>query len=54
MVSGAPPELRPALKKQAQRFVARGMNVRRIDHWNGLAVDIKANREFFENYRGFR
>ena len=49
-----PPELRPALKNQAQRFPARGINVRRLDHWNGLAVDIKANREFFENYLGFR
>ena len=50
----APAELRPALKNQAQRFPARGCNVRRLDHLNGLAVDIKANREFFENYLGFR
>ena len=50
----APPGLRPALKNQAQRFPGRGINVRRLDHWNGLAVDIKANREFFENYLGFR
>ena len=50
----APPELRPALKNQAQRFPARGVNVRRLDHFNGLAVDIKANRIFFENYLGFR
>ena len=50
----APPELRPALKNQAQRFPARGINVRRLDHWNGLAVDIEANREFFEKYLGFR
>ena len=50
----APPELRPALKNQAQRFPARGANVRRLDHWNGMAVDIKANREFFEKYLGFR
>src|SRR6516225_9405036 len=50
----APPELRPALKNQAQRFPARGINVRRLDHWNGLAVDIAANREFFETYLGFR
>ena len=49
-----PPELRPALKNQAQRFPARGVNVRRIDHFNCLAVDIKANREFFEQYLGFR
>ncbi len=50
----APPELKPALKNQAQRFPARGVNVRRLDHLNCLAVDIKANREFFENYLGFR
>ncbi len=42
------------MKNQAQRFPARGCNVRRIDHWNGLAVDIKANRIFFEDYLGFR
>jgi catechol 2,3-dioxygenase len=50
----APPELRPALKNQAQRFPSRGINVRRLDHMNGLAVDIEANRKFFENYLGFR
>ncbi|MGY4594745.1 catechol 2,3-dioxygenase [Bradyrhizobium sp. GM22.5] len=50
----APPELKPALKNQAQRFPARGVNVRRLDHLNCLAVDIKANREFFENYLGCR
>ena len=49
-----PPELRPALKNQAQRFPGRGVNVRRLDHLNCLAVDIQANREFFENYLGFR
>jgi catechol 2,3-dioxygenase len=50
----APPALRPALKNQPQRFPARGVNVRRLDHFNCLAVDIKANREFFERYLGFR
>jgi len=50
----APPELRPALKNQAQRFPARGINVRRLDHWNGLAADVEANRKFFETYLGFR
>jgi catechol 2,3-dioxygenase len=50
----APSALRPALKNQAQRFPARGVNVRRLDHFNGLAVDVKANRIFFENYLGFR
>src|SRR3984957_13061671 len=44
----APPGLRPALKNQAQRYPARGENVRRLVHFNGLAQDIKANRIFFE------
>ncbi len=47
-------ELRPALKNQAQRFPARGANVRRLDHLNCLAVDVKANRIFFEEYLGCR
>jgi catechol 2,3-dioxygenase len=46
--------LRPELKNQAQKFPARGANVRRLDHGNGLTVDFKANREFFEKYLGFR
>src|SRR5689334_24055168 len=50
----APPELKPALKNQAQRFPARGVNVRRLDHMNCLAVDIRANRLFFEQYLGCR
>jgi catechol 2,3-dioxygenase len=50
----APGALKPALKNQAQRFPARGINVRRLDHFNCLAVDVKANREFFERYLGFR
>jgi catechol 2,3-dioxygenase len=50
----APQDKRPALKNQAQRFPARGVNVRRLDHFNGLAVDIAANRKFFEDYLGFR
>ena len=50
-----PPEaLRPALKNQAQRFPARGANVRRLDHFNCLAVDVAANRRFFEDTLGFR
>ena len=50
----APVDLKPALKNQAQRFPARGVNVRRLDHLNCLAVDIKANRIFFEKYLGCR
>jgi catechol 2,3 dioxygenase len=50
----APPELRPALKNQAMRFPARGINVRRLDHLNCLAGDIKSNRIFFQDYLGCR
>jgi len=50
----APPELRPALKNQAMRFPARGINVRRLDHLNCLAVDIKANRIFYQDFLGCR
>jgi catechol 2,3-dioxygenase len=50
----APDGLRPALKNQAQRFPARGVSVRRLDHFNCLAVDVQANREFFEQHLGFR
>jgi len=49
----APTDKKPALKNQAQRYPARGCNVRRLDHLNCLAVDIKSNREFFETYLGF-
>ena len=49
-----PPELKPALKNQAQRFPARGISVRRLDHVNLLAVNPKAVREFFEKYLGFK
>ena len=53
MVRALPP-LKPALKNQAQRFPARGVDVRRIDHFNCLAADVKANREFFQRTLGFR
>ena len=50
----APPELKPSLKNQPQRFPGRGINPRRLDHWNGLAVNLSECREFFETYLGFR
>jgi catechol 2,3-dioxygenase len=50
----APPDLKPALKNQSSRFPARGINVRRFDHLNCLAADIKANRIFFQDYLGCR
>jgi catechol 2,3-dioxygenase len=50
----APPDRRPSLKNQAERYPARGVNVRRIDHFNCLAVDVRACREFFQRTLGFR
>jgi catechol 2,3-dioxygenase len=49
-----PPDLRPALKNQAQKFPARGASVRRLDHLNLLAVDIAKTRTFLERYLGLR
>lgn len=50
----APAEQRSYLKNQAQRYPARGINVRRLDHFNCFAADVRANRVFFEDYLGFR
>ncbi|MGH2850187.1 MAG: VOC family protein, partial [Solirubrobacteraceae bacterium] len=42
-----PPEhLRPSLKNQPQRYTARGAAVKRLDHLNVLAADVRASREF--------
>jgi catechol 2,3-dioxygenase len=49
-----PPELKPSLKNQAMRFPARGANVRRLDHLNLLASDVKALRIFMEDVLGLR
>jgi catechol 2,3-dioxygenase len=49
-----PPGQRPALKNQAQRFPARGVNVRRLDHLNLLALDVTATRQFLERGLGMR
>jgi hypothetical protein len=37
-----------------ERNRARGVNVRRIHHFNGLAVDVRACREFFPCRLGLR
>lgn len=50
----APEDRRPSLKNQPERYPARGVNVRRIDHFNCLAVDVRACRAFFERTLGFR
>ncbi len=50
----APPNRRPSLKNQAARYPARGVNVRRLDHFNCLAVDVRRCREFFQRNLGLR
>jgi catechol 2,3-dioxygenase len=50
----APAAERPALKNQAQRFHGRGCDVRRLDHLNLLAQDVKAIREFMPRALGSR
>lgn len=49
-----PEDERPALKNQASRFPARGVNLRRLDHINLLAADVPANRQFMQDYLGCR
>jgi catechol 2,3-dioxygenase len=50
----APDELRPSLKNQPQRYVGRGAAVKRLDHVNVLAADVRANRVFAEEALGYR
>ena len=50
----APNHERPALKNQPQRAHGRGVGVRRIDHFNLLAQDVSAIREFLPRALGSR
>jgi catechol 2,3-dioxygenase len=50
----APEHLRPALKNQPQRYVGRGAAIRRLDHVNLLAADVRANRVFCTDVLGYR
>lgn len=47
-----PVELRPALKNQASRLPNRGIALRRLDHVNLLAVDVRATRIFLQEALG--
>jgi catechol 2,3-dioxygenase len=49
-----PPDLRPALKNQPQRYPGRGASVKRLDHVNVLAQDVLPNRAFAEEVLGYR
>ncbi len=46
--------LRPALKNQASRFPDNGIGLRRIDHINLLAADVRLNRIFMQEALGGR
>jgi catechol 2,3-dioxygenase len=45
-------EDKPALKNQASRYSDRGVGVRRLDHINILASDVKSTRIFFQEVLG--
>jgi catechol 2,3-dioxygenase len=49
-----PPGQRPALKNQAAPFPGRGANVRRLDHVNYLAADVKPIASFLPDVVGAR
>ena len=50
-----PPEhLRPSWRNQPQRYVGRGAAVKRLDHVNVLAADVRANRTFAQDVLGYR
>ena len=50
----APEGKRPVLPANFQAYAGRGANVRRLDHVNLLAVDVRAGREFWEEGFGLR
>ncbi|HEX5585318.1 catechol 2,3-dioxygenase [Gaiella sp.] len=50
-----PPEhLRPSWRNQPQRYVGRGAAVKRLDHVNVLAADVRTNRTFVQEVLGYR
>jgi catechol 2,3-dioxygenase len=49
-----PEELRPSLKNQPQRYIGRGAAVKRLDHVNVLAADVRPSREFCQDVLGYR
>jgi len=50
----APEHLRPSWRNQPQRYVGRGAGVKRLDHVNLLAADVRASRVFAEDILGYR
>ena len=50
----APEHLKPSWRNQPQRYVGRGAAVKRLDHVNVLAADVRASREFCQQLLGYR
>jgi catechol 2,3-dioxygenase len=49
-----PAHLVPSLKNQPQRYVGRGAAVKRLDHVNLLAADVRPSRDFAVDQLGYR
>jgi catechol 2,3-dioxygenase len=49
-----PPHLAPSLKNQPQRYTGRGACVKRLDHLNLLAADVRGVRKFATDVLGYR
>ena len=50
----APQHLEPSWRNQPQRYVGRGAGVKRLDHVNLLAADVRASRVFAQEVLGYR
>jgi catechol 2,3-dioxygenase len=50
----SPADSRPAMKSNHQRYAGTGANVRRLEHVNLMAADVRACRVFWENGFGLR
>ncbi len=50
----APEHLKPAWRNQPQKYTGRGACVKRLDHVNLLAADVRASREFSQDVLGYR
>ena len=50
----APEHLRPSLKNQPQRYTGRGAAVKRLDHVNVLAAEVRGCREFAQRALDYR
>jgi catechol 2,3-dioxygenase len=49
-----PDHLRPALKNVPGKYTGRGCAIKRLDHINVLAADVRANRDFYVDALGYR